>query len=210
MRYVSGGIQVISPMEIMTGLPPGKNVLMLNWNSAVYRPESWDDRLAVVTQDPQTLQWEIKKGIVFPTLKGVKGKTRIGLTGGERIPMANGNFRLILHVVDHIPLQNTKEDIATYHFRLAEFKLEADGLPELVAVDSKPFLTYEEVAAVLDPEGKVIKPDAHKAVIYSVGGAIHQKGNGEEPKFFLLPVTYEDRLIGFFDPPLGLLQLPFE
>ncbi len=210
MESVPDGIRVISPMEIMTDLPSGKNVLMLGSGSAVYRPESWNDRLAVVTQAAQTLQWEIKKEIVFPTLEGVKGKTRIGLTGGERIPMANGNFRLILHVVDHIPLQNTEGDVATYHFRLAEFKLDTDGLPELVAVDPKPLLTYEEVTAVLDPEGKVIKPDDHKAVIYSVGGAIHQKGNEGGSKFFLFPVTYKDRLIGFFDPPLGLLQLPFE
>lgn len=210
MKYIRDGMEVISPMEIMTGLPPGKNVLMLNWNSALYRPESYDDRLAVITQDSQTSQWKIIKEIVFPPLKGVKGKARIGLTGGERIPMANGNFRMILHVVDHVPLPNKKDDIATYHFRLAEFKLDADGLPELVAVDSKPFLTYAEVAAVFDPEGKVIKPDTHKAVIYSVGGAIYQKKNEDKSEFFLLPVTYEDQLIGLFDIPLELLQQPFE
>ncbi len=210
MEYVSDEIQVVSPMEIMTGLPSGKNVLMLNWNSAVYRPESYDDRLAVVTQVSQTSEWKIIKEIVFPPLIGVKGKARIGLTGGERISMANGNFRLIMHVVDHIPLPNKEDDIATYQFRLAEFKLDTNELPELVTVDSKPILTYEEVASVVDPEGKVIKPDMHKAVIYSVGGVIYQKENKERSEFLLLPVTFEDQLMGLFDIPLELLQLPFE
>ena len=210
IEYGPDGIRVSSPIEFMTGLPPGKNVLMLNWNSAIYRPESFDNGLAVVTQDPQTLQWRIKKEIVFPPLEGIKGKARIGLTGGERIPMANGNFRLIMHVVDHIPQLNTNYHISTYHFRLAEFSLDANGLLELVAIDSKPMLTYENVAAVVDPEGKVIRPDSHKAVIYSVGGVIYQKENGEKSECLFLPVTFEDQLIGLFDIPLELLQLPFE
>lgn len=206
MQHVQDGMQVTSPMEIMTGLPPGKNVLMLDWYTALYRRETDANKIVITRQDSQTSQWGIIKEITFPPLKGVQGKTRIGLTGGERIPMANGNFRLIVHVVEHIPQPNTDYDIATYQFRLAEFRLDAQELPELVAVDSNPFLSYKDVIAVADPEGRVIPVDSHKAVIYSVGGASHQKGN---TKSLLFPVTLEDIQIELFDIPFELLQQPF-
>ena len=189
----------------MTGLPPGKNVLMLDWYTALYRRETDDNKIVITRQDSQTSQWKIIKEITFPPLKGVQGKTRIGLTGGERIPMTNGNFRLIIHVVEHIPQPSTDYDIATYQFRLAEFRLN-QGLPELVAVDSNTLLSYKDVIAVADPEGKVVPADSHKAVIYSVGGASHQKGN---TKSLLFPVTLEDIQIELFDIPFELLQQPF-
>lgn len=208
IRPTPNGIQVISPMEIMAGLPPGKNLLMLDWDTAMYRRETDDDKIVVVRQNSQTSKWRIDKEIKFSPLKNTQGKTRVGLNGGERIPMAtNGNFRLIIHVVDNIPQPNEDFHISTYHFRLAEFTLDAGGLPELVAVDPKVLLSYEDVVKVADPEGKIIPPDPHKKPIYNVGGAFHQKGN---LKSLLYPVSLNDKLIELYNIPFESLQQPFE
>src|SRR6185369_1715898 len=199
----------VEPMQLMIGAGMGKNTLLLDRNTALHRLETENDKIAVIQRNQQTNRWSTIDTIHFPHITKYNdhaklnggGNKRIGLTGGERIPMPNGHFRMIMHEVTHSAGDHDNAgNISEYSFRLAEFQLDERGIPKVVAVDPKPLLTYDQVVELAGPGEE---PDPKKRVIYSTGGVLNNNNQ------FLLPVTVRDREEHLFAIPLRHLQRPF-
>lgn len=198
----------VQDAELMKGVGMGKNTLLLTPDTALHRLETDDDRLVVIKKNHTTQEWDIVDSITFPYITDYNehaksnggGKKRVGLTGATRILMPNGNFRWIMHEVTNTANSyDSSDSVSTYQFRLAEFRMDEQGIPKFVAADPQPLLTYDDMIALAGPGQE---PDPKKRVIYSVGGDF----SGD---VFFMPVTAYDREEHLLAIPREQLQKPF-
>lgn len=194
----------ISPMEVLSYLPPGKNLLPLSADTAIYRPEFNEDE----SVNGRTFnfikktgnKWETIRTITFPDVDWVANGGRFGLTGGEKIPTGEpGVFRMIIHGFLNSYKKEGDNSIVTYALGLAEFQERDDGTFDIRAIDNTPLLTYQEA---IKYAGDGTEPDPHKKVIYSTGYIL-------EDDEALVPVTLRDKEIALFGFSKERLLQPF-
>lgn len=179
----------ITPMEVLSYLPAGKNLLPLSEDRAIYRPEHTKEGevngLNFLFIQKNGDMWEEMREIQFPYVDWVANRGRFGLTGGEKIPTGQpGIFRMVFHGSENL----YENGIVTYSLGLAECREREDKTFDVLAIDNKPLLTYKQAVAYA---GIGVEPDPAKQVIYSVGYTLTDKE-------VLIPVALFDREIVLF------------
>ncbi len=203
------GSEDFSQIKILDELPSMKNVMPLNENTIVGRPEfslSPNGELNFAHKDPEESKWRIISAIKFPYVPWVGEKGRFGLVGwNERVPVPSRPdvFRLLIHGY------KINYEIVEYAIGLSEIQELPDGTFIIIGVDKKPLLTYAAtVARVMEKAGKRNgkengkESNSHKRVIYSVGG-IRQEDK------IILPVTLFDHEIHLFKIPTSVMLRDF-
>lgn len=187
-----------SAMDVAFEIRPGKNVLPLQENLAVYRPERVSDGrengheftfLRKVPREDGLGIWTEERTITFPTTDWVGKEGRYGFTGGERIwvDRDNGIFRMLIHGFNRFRDADGREKVK-YALGLGEFQDREDGTFDVRGIDNDPFFVYEQA---IEHMGKGVEPNEYKLVIYAVGDVLE----GEE---LLVAVTLRDQEIGLF------------